>query len=128
MIRPVTAGTAALAMLLAAGAYAQGSMTQRFPLNTAIPESGITACLSQEVPIRLSDLMAEGNETEAAREFEQALVEGKCINGAGVVIYTKQVHRVDADDGSVWAVYEASAGRAKFFVPMHGFLHEDTSI
>jgi hypothetical protein len=126
MIRIATTCTAALALLLASGALAQS--TQRFPLNEAIPEAGITACLSQEVPIRLSDLMAEGNEDAAAREFEQALLEGKCINGSGVVTYTKQVHRVDADDGSVWAVYEANAGRAKFFVPMHGFLHEDRSI
>ena len=123
------AGGLALAFVLAGPAFAQhGASLQRFPLNQAIPEPAITACLSQEVPIRVNMLLAQGEEAEAARTFEQALVDGKCVNGAGVVTYTKQVHRMDADDGTVWTVYQGSAGRATFYVPMHGYLHEDTSI
>lgn len=129
MIRLLRAGALALATFVAGAAAAQGTTSvQRFPLHEAIPESGITACLSREVPIRVNTLLAEGKEDEAAKAFRTALVEGQCINGAGVVTYTKQVHRLDSDDGSVWTVYEASAGRAKFFVPMHGYLHEDRSI
>lgn len=128
MNRLLHAGAVALALLAGAAAAQDTSPLQRFPLNEAIPESGITACLSQEVPIRVNTLLAEGQEDEAALAFRQALSEGKCINGAGVVTYTKQVHRLDGDDGSVWTVYEANAGRAKFFVPMHGYLHEDRMI
>jgi hypothetical protein len=129
MNRLLAVGGIALAVLFAGNGVAQDNGTlQRFPLHKAIPESGITACMSQDVPIRVNTLLAKGNDAEAAKAFEQALRDGQCINGAGVVVYTRQVHRLDADDGSVWTVYEGSAGRVKFFVPMHGYLHEDLTV
>jgi hypothetical protein len=129
MIRLLRVGTGCAAAALAAAALAQSaSMLQRFPLHQAIPEPGITACLSQDVPIRVNTLLAAGKQTAAAEAFERALLEGQCINGAGVVIYTRQVHRLDAEDGSVWTVYQGRAGKATFYVPMHGYLHEDMTI
>jgi hypothetical protein len=131
MSRPHRATAFALAALIAVPALAVAQAMpplQRFQLYKPIPEPAITACRNSDVPIRLNTLMAEGHVDEATAEFETAVHDGKCLNGTGMVTYTRQIHRVDAPDGTVLTVYEASAGGVKFFVPMLGYLHEDTSI
>jgi hypothetical protein len=125
--RTLLAAALAVALGASAPAVSQSSL-QRFPLHKAIPEPALTVCRHAEVPIQLNKLMAEGREVEATKTFEHALIDGECINARGVVVYTRQVHRVDADDGSIWTVYEANAGREKFYVPMMGYLHEDMSV
>jgi hypothetical protein len=126
MVRPLNVAAVALAALIASSAFAQSKTPlQRFPLNKPIPESAVTACKSAAIPIRLNTLMAQGKEDEASAAFEHAVTEGECLNGRGMVTYVRQVHRVDAADGAILTVYEASAGGMKFFVPMLGYLHEE---
>jgi hypothetical protein len=121
------AALAAALLLITTTAFAQDKSLQRFPLHKPIPESGVTACRSAATPIKLNMLMSEGKDNEASSAFESAVTAGECLNGAGMVTYLRQVHRVDSPDGAVLTVYEARAGGVRFFVPMLGYLHQEIS-
>lgn len=129
MLRTLRHAAVALALVLPAGAYAQSeSQLQRFPLNKPIPEPAVTVCVNPEVPIHVNTLLAEHKSDEATAAFVDAVSHGQCVNGQGIITYIRQVHRVDSEEGAVLTVYEATAGGAKFYVPMAGFLHEDMTV
>jgi hypothetical protein len=116
-----------LAALAAFCTLAVGATVQRFPLGKPITEAGIVACLNQEAAVGLIDLSAAGNHEAAQALYAQHVANRLCGAGSAVVVYTKQVHRVDVGD-VVWTVYEARIGDMTIYVPMRDFLHESTDL
>lgn len=113
-------------VLWSAGVLAQ--VVTRFPLHKPIDEPAITICRTADVLIDLNTMAAANKGADAMARYARAVAEKQCATVSGIVTYTRQAHRLDSPDGSVWTVYEANAGGPSFYVPMRGFLHEGTDL
>ncbi len=121
----------ALALLIGAvlivWASRANAQVQTFELNRPM-EAQFMACMGKEVPAAVHERMAAQDLAGAAQLAQAAMAAGHCGTITAIVQFRRQVHKVEAKDGTVYAVYEAALivgglEGAVVYVPMENMLH-----